>query len=407
MALNALPVYIINYIGLFIAFFYLLTFFEVKGKKKLPTLEKVPSYPPLTIIIPAYNEGKNIKRTIMAALLMKYGGKIEILVVDDGSTDDTVKVVKEIARRYKKVRLLSKPNGGKSDSINFGIKRVKSELIAVLDADTIPKRDALEKGVKYFQDEKVMAVTYRTVPSNRNTFFAKMQYTEYVLLSFFRILLTSMKALQIVPAFSIFRAKFFKKHGGFDVGNLTEDLEMGLRIKKYGYDVAYISDSYATTKVPEKFKDLKRQRVRWSYGLMQNLYKYRGLFGPRYGDLGVFFLPAIAVGVSMLIFIFFYALYNLFSLSSQQISKVVSVGIPTILGSPVNINLALTISDPRIILGVFGFLLATTMFFLAKAQLKEKLSFFNYVQYIFLYSWLLMYFYVITAIQFFIKKPSW
>ncbi len=361
----------------------------------------------LSIIIPAYNEEKSIKKTIKAVLSSRYGGKLKVFVVDDGSTDNTARIVKEIARENKKVKLLSKLKGGKADAVNFGIKKAKSELIAVLDADTIPKKDVLEKGVRYFENPKIMAVTCRTVPSNRNSFFAKMQYTEYVLLSFFRILLTSMHSLQIVPAFSIFRSKFFKKYGGFEVGNLTEDLEMGLRIKKYGYDVAYVSDSYATTIVPEKFKDLKRQRVRWSYGLMQNLYKYKNLFSPRYGDLGMFFMPAIAVGVSVLIFIFFYTLYHLSSITTQQISKLMGVGLPAILGSPINIDIALLISDPRIILGLFGFLLATTFFFLAKTQLKENLSFLNYLQYIFLYSWLLSFFYVITLGHFLIKKPSW
>lgn len=409
MNLENLPIYIVIYIGLFISIFYLLTFFELKTNNK--TLFKglgLKKFPPITIIIPAYNEEKAIASTIKATISLKYGGRLSVFVIDDGSTDNTADIVRGIAKRDKRVRLFSKGNGGKSDAVNFGIKRAKTELIAVLDADTKPKKDALEKAVRYFADEKIMAVTCRTIPSNKNSFFTRMQHVEYVLLSFFRSLLTQMNSLQIVPAFSVFRTSFFKKHGGFDVGNLTEDLEMGLRIKNYGYDIAYITDSYAKTKVPERFRDLTRQRIRWGYGLFYNFYKYRHVFSPRFGDLGMFFMPATAVTVSVLIFIFFYALHELYFVAAKQLSKLVVINLPLLF--PLNINftnLALLISDSRIILGLFGFLMALTMFFLAKTHIKEELSFGNYLQYIFLYSWLVTFFYVVSAIHLLIKKPGW
>lgn len=409
MVLDKLFIYIASYIGLFIAIFYLLVFFETKQKKNFYNNLKT-NFPSITIIIPAYNEEKTINKTIKSTLKLKYPKKFDIFVVDDGSTDKTPIIVKKLSKKYKNVKLFRKKNGGKADAINFGIKKTKTELIAVLDADTFPKRDALEKGIEYFKNPKIMAVTCRTIPINKKNFLCRMQYVEYLLSSFFRNLLASISALQVVPAFSIFRHDFFKKYGMFEVGNITEDIEMGLRIKKYGYDVAYIVESYAKTEVPETLADLKKQRVRWGYGLIQNIIKYKQLFSPRYGDLGLFFMPVTMTGILILLLFFLYTLNNIYVLLYQQISSIKLGGLSIFFFNIFNLNwnnIILIISDPRVIIGMFGFLFALTIFYLVRITLEKKLNFLDYLKYIFLYSWILMYFNLLAVIQFFIKKPNW
>lgn len=391
------------FISLFIAFFYILTFIGTRKNARQSNAKKLPS---ITFIIPSYNAAHCIKDTIGSITDADYPKeKIKILVVNDASTDDTARIVKRIMRNNKNVILLNKERGGKAAASNYGIARAKTELIAVLDADTIIKSDAIKKSVDYFLDNDVMAVTTRLIPLNKKGFFVRMQVIEYALTSFFRKLLSNINALPIAPAFTIYRASFFRKHGSFDVENLTEDFEMALRIHSSGYKIVYVLDSYAKTFVPTTFKSLYRQRVRWGFGTLYNLKKYKHLFSFKYGDLATFLLPTLVVGMAIVILAFLLAIYNFISGFYQLVRQLDLGWLPSF-----KMNLfafLLSLSDPRIILGSVGLLISLIFIAIIKRETGSDIPIIQYFIYIIIYIPFLAYFYIVSIIRFIWKKPSW
>jgi len=150
----------------------------------------------------------------------------------------------------------------------------------------------------------VMSVTPAMVIYNPKSILQRVQYIEYLLGLFLRKAFASLRAIYIAPgAFSAYRKIFFEKYGGYDVGNITEDLEMALRIQSKGYFTENCPDAPAFTIAPSKFKPLLIQRRRWYYGLIKNVIKYKHIFGRKYGDLGMFVLPIAWVSIFFSVFI--------------------------------------------------------------------------------------------------------
>jgi len=395
-------IYSIIFISLFISIFYLIIFIQTRKTQEIVTTKK---FPYVTFIIPAFNAEQFIEKTINSVFNVDYPkNKIKIIVVNDGSTDNTAKVVRELAKRYRRINLLNKKNEGKAKALNYGIARCKTEFVAVLDADTMLQPDLLKKAFALF-DKKTMAVTCRIMPINKNKFIEKIQFVEYTLTSFFRKLLSNIEALPIAPAFTIYRRNFFLRYGGFDTGNLTEDFEMALRVYSKHYKIRYILDSYVSTIVPNNFKQLLRQRVRWGYGTLYNLKKYKQLFSKSYGELGLFALPMIAFGIVVLLLLFF---ISLLSFSSSLFRTIYLLRLGWVPSFSVNtFRFIIFLSDPRIILGLLGFGLSLFFLFLIKKETQARINIFLYVLYILIYIFLLAFFQLISLIRFLTKKPSW
>ena len=166
--------YILTYIGLFFAAYFLLTFFEKKRPIKKKSLE-LKEYPGITICVPAHNEESTIERTIDSLLNLDYPkNKLKIIVVNDCSTDKTWEVIK----KYKgRVELINKTkNPGKAESVNLAIAKCKTEFFGVLDADSIVDKGALKKSLAYFDDEKIIAVTPGMKIEEPGTFLQKIQF---------------------------------------------------------------------------------------------------------------------------------------------------------------------------------------------------------------------------------------
>lgn len=404
MAIGAerLIFYLMIFISLFISMFFLVTFFGFKRKGE----EKLKRTPRITFVMPAYNVADYLEKSVNSIMKLDYPrNKIQVIIVDDGSTDDTLGIAKTLSKRYKNVRVLHKKNEGKATALNYGIRNVKTELTALLDADTVLQQDILKKAVPYLQDKKTMTVMCRLAPSNKHGFLAKVQEVEYAIVGFFRKLLSSISVLTVAPAFSIYKTKFFHKYGYFDKNNLTEDFEMALRVQSNNYNVACVIDSYASTVVPTNFAQLKRQRVRWNYGTFYNLYKYRRLFAPKYGDLGIFVLPSQVLIVAAAITIFCLALYQLSTMLLRFFQRL-SVGWRPNL--ELNLfNISLFFSDPRVVFTIIALAISIFFFILMRRYTKEKIKFLNFFVYSFAYIWLTTSFYIIAILGLFIKKPKW
>ena len=304
MLFQHLLVYIASFVGLFSSIFFLLTLFEHRGKVENP----VPTrFPHVAVIIPAYNEEKNIEKTIESVRNLEYSGKFEIIVVDDGSKDNTLKIAERIAKKDPRIKVIHQENRGKAAAINHGMARTGAEFIATLDADSFVEPDALMKMIGFFEDKRVAAVTPSLKVYKPRTFFQKIQKVEYLWGIFLRKIFSFMNALHVTPGpFSIFRKSFFERYGGFDEKNPTEDTEIAFRIQTHHYKIENSIDAVVYTVSPSKFKELLVQRIRWYYGLMKNVKLYPNLFHPRYGYIALFSLPAAILSVIMIVVIVSY-----------------------------------------------------------------------------------------------------
>jgi len=381
--------------------FYLLTFFETKKKKEV----KIEHELPVTFIIPVFNKEKSIIMVVNAIFKSDYPkDKIKVLIVDDGSTDKSPLKEAYLKKKYQNVEVIGKKNEGKAAAVNYGIKIVKTDLIATLDADTLIQPDLLKKTISYFANSNIKAVTSRQKPINTENFLCKIQELEYTMVAFFRKMMSFMHSLAVAPNFTVYRREVFLKYGLFDVGNLTEDYEMGMRIQSHHGSIAYVVDSFAKTEVPSNFKDLKRQRVRWGYGALYNLNKYRHLFSFKYGDLGVFIMPATLLGILALITALLFVGYSIVDYTIGFMHYLSLGWMPDIS----NINmfyLTLLITEPKVILFFLSMSALIAIFAITRKMTKEKINFLNYIVYIVGYNWLVAYFYVIAIFRFILKKP--
>ncbi|MEM4296216.1 MAG: glycosyltransferase family 2 protein [Candidatus Anstonellales archaeon] len=248
------------------------------------------NYEPISIIVPGYNAGKTLKRCIESIKNAYYPTKKEIIYVDDGSTDDSVKIAKNMGI---KVIEMGK-NQGKAKALNTGIKAAKNEIIACIDSDTYLDKDALINAVKKFNNKDVGAVAVLIKVERPDKLIKKFQDLEYAIgFGLYALIGKYFNIIFVTPGpMTLFKKSVFDKIGLFDENNITEDLEMGWRLRKYHYKIEYALDAVVYTEVPETVKGLLRQRLRWYRGKLVNLKKYHYmLFNPKYGDFGTFMLP--------------------------------------------------------------------------------------------------------------------
>ena len=311
--------YLVAFLALYLVVLFILIF--IFNKDKLSKYPKSTSWEPtISIVIPAYNEERHIGDCIESLLDSDYPNKkLEIIVVDDESTDQTYKV----ASKYKKygVKVFRKKNEGTAASAkNYGIKRANGELIATLDADSYITKDTIRKMLPLFEDEEVVAVTSAIKVAKIKTFFEKLQKVEYVLIIFSRKILSFIDSVFVTPgAFSLFRASLFKKIGLFDKKNLIEDQEMALRIQKNNLKIRSSLDAEVFTNVPSGFFALVRQRVRWHRGGLLNSLKYFRLISPKYGDFGVAVMPLTFLALLGIFVIMFNVAFSvIFQLNVSQ-----------------------------------------------------------------------------------------
>ncbi len=301
-------VYFSIYLGLVSTTFFILSFFANKKKQEVKPLPE-SKLPQISILIPAYNEEKGIVKTIQSALGVIYPkDKMEIIVIDDGSKDKTLELAKSIKSDI--VQILYKPNGGKASALNLGISKAKGEIIFTMDADTTISKDSVIRMVQLFQEEGVAAVNPTMITTKPETILQRVQYTEYLMGLFLRKVFSGLDSIYVSPgAFSAYRKSFFEKYGGYKVGDITEDLEMSLRIQSNHFKIRNCPEALAYTTPPRKFKELMIQRRRWYVGLIKNTIVYKHMFSKEYGDLGLVIFPlnwitnilSIIVTVSMVV----------------------------------------------------------------------------------------------------------
>lgn len=275
---------------IFIFCSYLILWLE--GAKTEQPLPDPKRWPHVTVIIPSYNAKATIFDAIAACKRMRYAGKADIMVVDDGSTDGSY----ELLEKTPGIRLLrNEKNRGKASALNFAMKSAEGEILACIDSDTYPAVDALEKAVRhFFEDGKIASVVVFVCVNNPRNLLQRIQEIEYwISFGFFFRTIASIDGLYVTPGPTAFyRKDILLKLGGFDEQNLTEDMEIALRMQKLGYKIRACHETMVLTEVPGSLGKLFRQRLRWYRGGVMNILKYIDLFfNPAYGDFGLFILP--------------------------------------------------------------------------------------------------------------------
>jgi len=300
-------IFFVLFVGVYMVVWFLLA--ATARKDKLHERVSWGRRPHVSILVPARNEERNITRSLESIAGLDYPkGRLEVIFVDNGSTDRTV----ELADRFRKalrgslkMKMLSVPVPGKGNALKDGMRHATGEIIGVLDADTYVAPDCLSRMVPYFKDASVGAVTNYVKPAKAAGMMAALQDMEYVFSSFSKKVLSTLDSLYVVPGtLSLIRKDVIMKVG-FPNDTLTEDMDMAICILKSGYKIENNMDAVAYTAIPTSLAALLKQRVRWYRGFIENMVKHSDvLFNRKYPHLGGFVLPfssflAVFVGVSL------------------------------------------------------------------------------------------------------------
>lgn len=283
------------FILLFLSIFWMLVLFTPTEEKKA-VLKRKPFF---SAIVPAYNEENSIGMTLQSLVNLDYPAEqMEIIVVNDGSTDLTPKIVEQFIQEHPTptIILLNQKNGGKAKAMNHGLMIARGEFFACLDADSFVSSNALQVMLPLFEDnEKVAAVCPLIKVKKPQSVLEKVQWYEYIINMFHRFLNAKLNCLHVTPGpFSVYRTEIIKKIGGFDEHTITEDLEIAVRLQKYHYQILHTFDAVVETVAPATWKALFRQRVRWYKGATDNTIQYKKLvFNKKYGDFGMLRMPTI------------------------------------------------------------------------------------------------------------------
>lgn len=254
-----------------------------------------PVTEPVTVLVPAYNEAKCIVATVTS--LSESEHPVEIIVIDDGSSDDTAGIVERLG--LERVRVLRQRNAGKPAALNNGIAHARHEIVVMMDGDTVFEPSTVAELVQPFGDERVGAVAGNAKVGNRDSMIGAWQHIEYVMgFNLDRRMYDMLRCMPTIPgAVGAFRMSALRRVGGMSEDTLAEDTDITMAIHRDGWQVVYAEKARAWTEAPESVQQLWSQRYRWSYGTMQAIWKHRHAVlerGPsgRFGRVG---LPLVSL----------------------------------------------------------------------------------------------------------------
>lgn len=269
----------------------------IRQARRQRTQHFPPYNEPVAVIIPAYNEGLVVCRTIKTALDSDYPN-LRVIVVDDGSTDNTAEVVRSAYGHDPRVKLIRKENGGKASALNAGIAEAGTEVIVSIDADTVVSPDAVRLLVRHFSDPKVGAVAGNIKVGNRTNPLTIWQSLEYITSqNFERRAFGALDSVPVIPgALGAWRTSAVLDVGGYETNTLAEDTDLTFKIRLHGYHTRTENGALAFTEAPDGVRSLAKQRFRWSFGVLQSLWKHqRQMLKPQYGAFGLLVMPMMWV----------------------------------------------------------------------------------------------------------------
>ena len=263
--------------------------------RRTPPLPDAAHGPLISVLIPCFNEEKVIESSVRRILASNWP-RLEVLVLDDGSTDHTAEVVRRAFADEPRVTLMAFENGGKARALNRGLAKASGDVVVALDADTLFPSDTLAKLARWFADPRVGAVAGNALVGNRRNLITRWQALEYVTAqNLERRALAALGAVTVVPgAVGAWRRSALETLGGYPDDTLAEDQDLTIAMQRAGWRVEFDPEARAYTEAPETVGGLLKQRFRWSFGTLQCIYKHRAaLFSLKRPVLGFVALPQI------------------------------------------------------------------------------------------------------------------
>jgi biofilm PGA synthesis N-glycosyltransferase PgaC len=274
-----------------------------RQKRRLWPDIKEEDWPFVSVVLPVFNEELVVAKTLDALRASDYP-RMEVVAINDGSTDGTLAVLTEYAKSWPQLRVIDQPNGGKSAASNHGIKQSRGEIVITLDGDTLFEPQTIKMFARHFLEPRngkiVGAVAGLVKVGNRRNILTAWQGLEYLSgICVTRMAEGLMGAISIVPgACAAWRRDALVKAGGYSHDTLAEDADLTLSLQQLGYSIVQENSAVAWTEAPMTVRGLFRQRLRWTYGNIQTLYKHRAmLFNPRFGALGLLTMPYALISV--------------------------------------------------------------------------------------------------------------
>ncbi len=241
-------------------------------------------FPFVSVLVPVYNEEKVVSDSVKSLLELNYPN-YEIIIINDGSTDNTKKVAETLVGYQKgkyndiKVSLINKPNGGKAKALNAGIKLSKAEIVLCMDGDSQLSPDSVKLAVRHFANREIGAVAGNVKVLNRGKLFTDLQALEYIEgLNMARSAQSYIKLVNIIPGpIGFFRKKAIEESGYYSSDTFAEDADLTLKILANGWKIYYEPNSISFTEAPAKLQQLLKQRYRWTRGIIQSIRKHKKL----------------------------------------------------------------------------------------------------------------------------------
>lgn len=323
--------YIFAFLSVYVQVFFLVTFLEKrKDIVKHPDNCKLDRYPTVTVAVPCYNEEATIDKTVKSLLSLDYPkDKLFLFLVDDGSKDNTWKVLEQF-KDHPNIKIFHKENGGKHTALNLALDNTTTEFFGCLDSDSFVHPQSLLRIMKTFERvPNAMAIAPSIIVYNPKNIIQTAQKVEYDMAVYTKKMLGFMGGIHVTPGpFSIFRKKVFDELGNYRKAHNTEDQEIALRMQEHGYKIDHCPDAYVYTCAPNSIAKLYRQRLRWIYGFIKNLIDYRRLlFKKRYGSVALFTLPSGIISIIGVMFLSFTVVYNFINFLYHKIIQWQVVGI--------------------------------------------------------------------------------
>lgn len=271
------------------------TIFAILEQRRRQHFKRRPKTfkPFVSVLVPAFNESDVLQKTVSSILKSRYKN-LEIVIIDDGSTDGTFKLAKRLAGRSKRVRAYRQKNGGKSRALNNALKRAKGDIVVSVDADTVFPAYTIGRLIRHFHDPRVGAVAGTVKVGNITNILARWQALEYTVSIFLeRAAQAYLNAIIIVPgACGAWRKEAILAAGGYSSDTLAEDCDLTLAVRRAGYRIVQDNSAEGFTEVPSDMATLAKQRYRWIFGNMQSFWKHRSIaFNRNYGWLGMVIMP--------------------------------------------------------------------------------------------------------------------
>lgn len=253
---------------------------EIKERKRMSKLDQNPK---ISLLIPAHNEESGIRDSLQAAINTSYPNK-EIVVIDDGSTDNTFNISREFAQKglIKLIRR-EESSGSKAGALNYGTAYATGDIVMCIDADTLIERKSLREIAKYFEDKEVIGVSGNVRimcgDNGRKNLLTKLQSYEYLItMEMGRRYNAILNSLLIISgAFGAFRKNVFAGIGMYDKDTITEDFDLTVKVRKSGGKLRFAPDAVAWTYCPDNWKAWWRQRFRWTQGQVVTMLKHRNI----------------------------------------------------------------------------------------------------------------------------------